>query len=183
MHVRSTLAAHPVIFASGLAAVLGLAIFVLAYFEPQKLFIDDRVHEGLPTVAASADGGPTAGERRAGADREPRIEVLARGAFQSYEHSTTGRAEALRLADGSRYLRLEGFETSNGPDVRVYLSAAPAGGDGDAFDDEYVELGELKGNIGSQNYAIPADLVLRQFESAVIWCKRFSVPFGAAPLQ
>jgi hypothetical protein len=183
MRVRSTVAAHPVIFTSALAAVLGAGIFVLAYFEPQKLFIDDRVNEGLPTVAAGADGGSTAGERRAGADREPRIEVLARGAFQSYEHSTTGSADVLRLADGSRYLRFERFETSNGPDVRVYLSAAPAGGDGDAFDDEYVELGELKGNIGSQNYAIPADLVLRQFESAVIWCKRFSVPFGAAPLQ
>ena len=45
-----------------------------------------------------------------------------------------------------------------------------------------MELGELKGNVGSQNYAIPADLELQQFESAVIWCKRFSVPFGAAPL-
>jgi hypothetical protein len=184
MRARSTVAAHPVIFASALAALLGVAIFVFAYFEPQKLFIDDRVHEALPTVAGEPEnGGSTAGEGRARADRRSRIEVLARGTFQSYEHSTSGGAEVLRLADGSRYLRLTSFVTSNGPDVRVYLSAAPAGGDGDAFDDEYVELGELKGNIGSQNYAIPADLGLRRFESAVIWCKRFSVPFGAAPLR
>ena len=183
MRVRSTVAAHPIIFASALVAVLGLGIFVLAYFEPQKLFIHDRVHEPLPTVEGEpASGGSAAGERRARAG-DSRLEVLASGAFQSHEHSTSGRAEALRLADGSRFLRFEDFETSNGPDVRVYLSAAPAGGDGDAFDDEYVELGELKGNVGSQNYAIPADLGLRQFESAVIWCKRFSVAFGAAPLQ
>lgn len=188
MRVRSTVAGHPVIFASALAAVVGLAIFVLAYFEPQKLFIDDRVHEPPPTVASgqSSDGGSGTGERRAPAapaDQGSRTEVLAGGAFQSYEHPTSGRAQVLRIADGSRYLRLESFETSNGPDVRVYLSAAPAGGDGDAFDDDYVELGELKGNIGNQNYAIPADLGLRRFPSAVIWCKRFSVAFGTAPLQ
>jgi|SRR5581483_6796200 len=84
---------------------------------------------------------------------------------------------------GSRYLRFERFETSNGPDLHVYLSAAPAGGDGDAFDDSYVELGELKGNIGPQNYAIPTDLRLGDYRSAVVWCKRFSVAFAAAPLD
>ncbi len=185
MRLRSALAAHPVILVAALVAVVGLSAFVLAYFEPQKLFIDDRVHEPLPAASAGpgSDGGSEAGERRQRVDQGPRIEVLARGAFQSYEHSTSGRAEVLRLADGSRYLRLESFETSNGPDVRVYLSAAPAGGDGDAFDDDYAELGELKGNIGSQNYAIPADLALGRFQSAVIWCKRFSVAFGAAPLR
>lgn len=186
MRLRSTVAAHPVIFASALAGGVGLAIFVLAYFEPQKLFIDDRVDEPLPTAGATDAAKPSAanGEARsAQRTRHPRIEVLGGGRFQSYEHSTSGRAKALRLADGSRYLRLEGFETSNGPDLRVYLSAALAGGAGDAFDDDYVELGELKGNIGSQNYAIPAKLELRRFQSAVIWCKRFSVAFGAAPLR
>src|SRR6266536_4218113 len=71
------------------AALGGIAIvaFVLAYFEPQKLFIDDRVNEPLPTVAASdaeGAGGP-------GAKTKPRIEAIASGNFQSYEHSTSGR--------------------------------------------------------------------------------------------
>jgi hypothetical protein len=182
--MRAFLAAHRLLVGLATLVVVGLTAFVLAYFEPQTLFIDDRVDEPLPTVAsdqASSDAPPEGSGQEAGRP-ELAVEALGSGAFESYEHSTSGRARAIRLSDGSRYLRLEDFETSNGPDVRVYLSAAPAGGPGDAFDDDYVELGELKGNIGDQNYAIPADVDLGHFQSAVIWCKRFSVAFGAAPL-
>ena len=181
--MRSFVASHRVAVTIAGLLVAGLAAFVLIYFEPQALFIDHRVDEPLPTAVAELpsrakppNGGPP--ERNARA-----IHVVATGTFQSYEHSTSGRARILRLADGSRYLRLDRFSTSNGPDVRVYLSAAPAGGPGDAFDDDYVELGELRGNIGDQNYAIPSGRELAHFRSAVIWCKRFSVAFGAASLD
>jgi Electron transfer DM13 len=188
MTMRSFIASHRLVLSSAAVVVVALIAFVLIYFEPQTLFIDDRVDEPLPTVTSSdagsttpstpSNGGGQSGQGHSG----PALEVLASGPFSSYEHSTTGRARVIRLGDGSRYLRFDHFETSNGPDVRVYLSAAPAGGPGDAFDDDYVELGELKGNIGDQNYAIPGDLRLSDFQSAVVWCKRFSVPFGAAPV-
>jgi hypothetical protein len=52
------------------------------------------------------------------------------------------------------------------------------------FDDgRWVELGRLKGNRGDQAYAIPADVDLTGLGSVSIWCKRFAVSFGAAPLQ
>jgi hypothetical protein len=145
-------------------AVLGaaaLGAFVLAYFEPQKLLIDDRVAEAPP---------PTA------------IRTLTVGTFRSYEHPTSGRARVIATADGRRYVRFEDFETSNGPALKVYLSAARATGPGDGFDDRFVELGDLKGNIGSQNYTIPAGVRLERYRSVVVWCRRFSVPFAAAPL-
>src|SRR5512132_2182516 len=85
-----------------------LAAFVLAYFEPQKLFIDDRVAEALPAATA--------------------IRTLTVGTFRSYEHSTSGRARVIATADGRRYVRFEDFATSNGPALKVYLSAAPATG-------------------------------------------------------
>jgi hypothetical protein len=176
--MRAFLAAHRLLVSLAALLVAAGTAFVLLYFEPQALFIDDRVDEPLPALASDPTGGDGAG---AGAS-EPAIRVLRSGAFTSYEHSTSGQARAILLPDGSRYLRLEDFETSNGPDVRVYLSAAAAGGPGDAFDDEYVELGELKGNIGDQNYAISADVDLDRLGTAVIWCERFSVAFGAAPL-
>ena len=144
-------------------AVLGaaaLAAFVLAYFEPQKFFIDDRVAEALPATA---------------------VKTLSAGTFRSYEHATSGRARLIATG-GRRYVRFEDFETSNGPALKVYLSAAPASGPGDSFDDRFVDLGDLKGNIGSQNYTIPADVRLERYRSVVVWCKRFSVPFAAAPL-
>jgi hypothetical protein len=46
----------------------------------------------------------------------------------------------------------------------------------------HVDLGPLKGNKGSQNYPLPADLDLTRYRSVTIWCARFHVSFGAADL-
>lgn len=111
---------------------------------------------------------------------------LFRGTFITHEHGTTGIARVLRLADGSRVLRLEDLDTSNGPDLKVVLSDAPvlAGRPGwHVFDDDaHVKLANLKGNRGSQNYAIPAGVDLAALRSVSIWCDRFNVSFGAAAL-
>lgn len=94
--------------------------------------------------------------------------------------------ELIRLPDGSRTLRLEDLDTSNGPDLRVWLSDAPVkeGVAGwSVFDDgKHVSLGRLKGNKGDQNYGIPADVNLADYRSVTIWCDRFDVSFGAAAL-
>ena len=162
---------------AGLAlAAVALGVFALLYFEPQKLFIDDVVHEAPPapaTAVAPATGSATA---------TPATRTLSVGAFRSFEHASSGTARVLALADGRRYVRFERFRTSNGPALKVYLSAAPAAGPGDAFDDRYVSLGDLKGNIGEQNYAIPRDVDLARYRSVVVWCARFHVPFAAAAL-
>jgi hypothetical protein len=46
----------------------------------------------------------------------------------------------------------------------------------------YVDLGSLKGNIGDQNYEIPADVDASQFGSVVIYCVPVHVLFSIAPL-
>ncbi|GAQ65047.1 electron transfer DM13 [Streptomyces scabiei] len=86
-------------------------------------------------------------------------------------------------------VRLENLDTSNGPDLWVWLTDAPVkeGMDGwRVFDDgEYVSLGKLKGNRGnkgSQNYAAPEDVDLSRYSSVSIWCDRFDVSFDAAEL-
>lgn len=152
------------------ALASGLTAFVLLYFEPQKLFIDDVVHEPPPVLPAPASGVA------------PAARTLSIGAFRSYEHASAGRARVLAVPDGRRYVRFEAFRTSNGPALKVYLSAAPASGPGDAFDDRYLDLGDLKGNIGEQNYSIPRNAHLSRYRSVVVWCARFHVPFAAAPL-
>jgi hypothetical protein len=88
----------------------------------------------------------------------------------------------LALGGGARVVRLEDLDTSNGPDLFVYLSTNPTGGPEGAFDDDYVNLGRLKGNQGDQNYSLPADVDLKRFASVVIWCDRFDSAFGAADL-
>ena len=110
--------------------------------------------------------------------------VLASGTFVDGEHATSGSASVLQLPDGSRFVRLEDFSTSDGPDVHVWITDQQAGGDdwGKYDDGRYLELGSLKGTDGNQNYAIPADADLAGLTSVIIWCDRFNVAFGSAPI-
>jgi Electron transfer DM13 len=157
------------------------AVAAVAWFQPQKLFIDERVDEALPAAASppppGADSSP--GQPRT---RPAEPKVLSTSAFRSLGHATSGRAVALELADGRRFLRLDELRTSNGPDLHVYLSAAAAGAPRDSFDDDFVSLGRLRANQGNQNYAIPDGVTLDRYRSVVIWCRRFTYAFGAAAL-
>jgi len=119
-----------------------------------------------------------------GASDGPAPVTLAGGAFRSLEHASSGTALLVELPDGSRYLRLQDLETSNGPDLRVVLTDQPLSEDWRVWDDgELLDLGGLKGNIGSSNYAIGSKVDLATFRTAVIWCRRFSVGFAVAPLE
>lgn len=141
-------------------------------FRPERLFVNARVNEEFP-----------AGSARASATNASPV-TLAEGNFHDGAHKTSGMATIHRLPDGKRVLRLTNFETSNGPDVRVYLVAAQDASDNDTVTRAgFLELGSLKGNIGDQNYDLPAETDLSKYRAVTIWCKRFSVNFGTAPLM
>ncbi|MGX1302308.1 hypothetical protein RKD35_003796 [Streptomyces albogriseolus] len=173
-----------------LLVVVATAGFGLYWFQPWKLWQDQTVEEALPT--AQATPGPAEEEQAveaepSGAPSSPAgPRTLAAGELISHEHATSGTVKLVRLDDGSHVVRLENLDTSNGPDLRVWLTDAPVK-EGQAgwhvFDDgEYVSLGKLKGNKGSQNYAVPNDVDPSRFTSVSIWCDRFDVSFGAAEL-
>jgi hypothetical protein len=107
----------------------------------------------------------------------------AGGAFMSIDHGTSGTVLLLEDATGTRFVRLENLDTSNGPDLYVYISTNPPDGPEGQFDDDYVNLGRLAGNVGNSNYVIPAGTDLSRYASVVIWCDRFNSAFGAAPLS
>jgi len=135
-----------------------------------------------PEPAATQAAAPEPPAPVAVAPTEPT--TLASGTFVDGEHATSGTATILQLPDGSRFVRLEGFSTSDGPDVDVWVTDQQAGGDdwGKYDDGRYVSLGDLKGTDGNQNYPIPADADLAGLTSVVIWCDRFNVAFGSAPV-
>jgi hypothetical protein len=109
-------------------------------------------------------------------------QVLASGNFHDVAHKGVGQATIYQLGD-KRVLRFTNFETSNGPDVRVYLIATKDASDSDTVKQAgFVEVGALKGNIGDQNYEISPDLDLNKYRAVSIWCKRFGVNFATAPL-
>jgi hypothetical protein len=150
-------------------------------FRPELLLVKTRVNESLPgenvasaTETATMAEGSGMGDAATG--------VLLAGQFHSVHHETRGTATVHEIG-GKRLLRFTDFSTSNGPDVRVYLVAAT-----DASDNEtvtkagFVELGQLKGTEGDQNYEIPAGLDLTRYRAVTIWCRRFSVNFATAPL-
>jgi hypothetical protein len=189
--LRAFISAHRRAVVVTTLIAIALVAGAVVWFQPQKLVIDRQVDEALPGAAGenpTNDGNPApagsegdsvpAGEAASGPRR-----TLASGSFQSLEHKTVGRASLLELPDGTRYLRFEDLATSNGPDLRVYLSEIPASDDWYAYGERFTDLGALKGNLGSQNYPVPDDVDLARYKSAVIWCRRFTVGFGVAPLR
>ncbi|WP_447943446.1 DM13 domain-containing protein [Microbacterium aurum] len=176
--------------ALAVSAVVGGALV----FQPWLLFIDVRVDDEIPAAVATATPEPTPA---ASASVEPAEQItpappagpvdLLTGSFISHEHTTSGSVRVIENPDGTRQLALVGLETSNGPDVHVWLSAGPVveGTDGwfTAAGYEHIDLGPIKGNIGDQLYDIPADVDLTVFRTVVLWCVPFSVSFGAAALS
>ena len=137
-------------------------------FRPERLFINQQVNEQFP-VASAATATTT---------------TLGTGQFHRVAHETKGTATVYQLPDGKRTLRLTNFETSNGPDVHVYLIAAADAKDSDTVKSAgFVEIGALKGNVGDQNYDLPAGIDLNKYRAVTIWCQRFGVNFGTAPLK
>ena len=109
--------------------------------------------------------------------------ILVQGQFKDADsfHKGSGTGTIYQLPDGSHLLRLEDFTVTNGPDLHVLLASSPSP-TGRADLEDYVDLGSLKGNIGNQNYEIPAGTDLSQFKSVVIYCEPFHVVFSTAAL-
>lgn len=163
--------------------VVALAVALWA-FEPWRLWTRSTVDEALPSGAPAVAAQPSSAASPAAAPVDPGPRELGGGRFVSQEHPTTGTARLLELGDGSRVLRLEGFGTSDGPDLHVWLTDADAGGEWGKYDDgRTVRLGELTATDGNQNYPLPPGVSLDGLRSAVIWCDRFNVAFGSAPLS
>jgi Electron transfer DM13 len=183
-------AARPLLVVlGGLAFVAILAWLAFGLFGIQSAFTSTKVTEAGPAFQSGANGSNALGSAEFDAAMEEaaahpkqvndnmmpgKITTLAEGRFSGHTgHSVEGKAAVLNDGTKQRFLRLEEFQSTNGPDLKVYLRAG---------NDKFVSLGDLKGNIGSQNYEIPADVDLAVFHTVQIWCERFGVLFGDAAL-
>ena len=93
-------------------------------------------------------------------------------------HYGRGSASLYRLADGSFFVRLEDIETPHAPAVFVYLVLRSSQTEPNGA----VDLGALKGNVGSQNYVVPAGTDVTRFHTVLLWCRRFATPVAAATI-
>ena len=150
--------------------IAGLAVLGGAWyaFRPERLFIKTTVNEALPTATAATKSAPA---------------PLLAGDFRGIAHETKGKATVYEIEGGKRVVRFSNFETSNGPDVQVYLVAANDAPDNDTVKKAgFLPLGALKGTTGDQNYELPAEADLSKYRAVTVWCRRFGVNFGTAPL-
>lgn len=145
--------------------ILFLAWFA---FRPERLLINRNVEENVPADEKSSSNA----------------QALESRSFHSILHPTQATATTYRIGDGSRVLRFTDFSTSNGPDVHIYMVAADDANDAaTVLHAGFIDLGPIKGNIGDQNYVLGSDVDLSKYRAVSVWCKRFSVNFGTAPLR
>lgn len=145
--------------------IIGIGIIVLSaviigYRLISPLFIDVHISEKMPE-----------------GEKQVKSVDLGEGKFAGVSgHSASGTAKLLALGD-NRYVRFEDdFKVTNGPDLFVYL------GKNGQYDSN-ANLGSLKGNIGAQNYAIPKEINLADYDSVWVWCRTFYVGFGVASFK
>ena len=184
-------------------AVITFIVFGAAWWLISPLFINRSVSEGFPTLAPmatksevpaaaslsepTATPAATAEPTQDASDAMPEGEgltLVSKGEFYDLAHHGEGTASVYNFDDGSRVLRFENFQVLNGPDLHVYLAVQdPVPNTVGQELVGYIDLGELKGNIGDQNYDIPDGVNLEDYPSVVVWCVPFRVPFSAASLS
>lgn len=104
-----------------------------------------------------------------------------------------GRLTIYQQVDNSKILRFEEFSVVNGPALRVALATTPPEDTSDEEEAtptspiEYIvtgglDLGPLIGTTGNQNYDIPAEVDITQFDSVVIYSPSLEMIYSIAPL-
>jgi len=173
---------RPIAWVVVLALVAGT--IGLCLFQPWLLFTragGDGATRGTEAAA------PARRDQGGGATLPANATPIAAGTILTNFRPTSGTVKIARLPDGRVQLALVDFATVEGPDLRVWLTDQPVIQDETGwhvFDDgRYVEVGRLKGNRGNQVYPLPAGTDLNGLRSVAIWCKRFSIGFGAAELR
>lgn len=146
--------------------LLVLIFLAVAYWLISPFFIEKRVSENINDIQTSTDN-----------EEKIEIETISSGIFEGLEnHSAQGSATMLKAGD-KYYIRFEDdFSVTNGPDLFVYLGK-------NGVYDPSSRLSILKGNIGGQNYEIPSDINIENYNEVWIWCRAFSVPFAKAVLS
>ena len=150
-----------------LIAVIVAIIIPLSVYTISPLFIESTINEELPVSMQTVN------------DDQQRVMTSHSGRFVGVDdgiHDAQGVVLVVPLEDGKNILRFEDFHSTNGPDLHVYLAT-------DNMASDFVNLGRLKANNGNQNYEIPEGTDISKYDTALIWCKQFSVLFGHAELS
>jgi electron transfer DM13 len=114
-----------------------------------------------------------------------RVQLVATGTFIHANPSDPVHWGKGTVSVYERTVFLESdFEVGPGPAFHVYLvPKASIRSAADLAGVKHVDLGGLRSFKGSQRYAIPDGVDLKDYPSVIIWCEAFSVLISPADLQ
>lgn len=95
--------------------------------------------------------------------------------FSNGSYGVVKGTARIYLTNGKYQLALEDFSTSNGPDLKVYISK-------EQQPVNFVNLGSLKSISGNQVYDIPDGVNVKDYTYALIFCQQYSHLFGYTKL-
>jgi Electron transfer DM13 len=103
-------------------------------------------------------------------------ELSYSGSFMNGPYGTVSGTANIYADSGNDVLELKDFQTSNGPDLHVYLSQ-------EEQPINFIDLGKLKSTNGNQLYNIPAGTDFATYKYALIHCQQFNHLFGSTLLE
>lgn len=177
--------------------VLTIPAIALVWWLGSPLFLDTTVDETFPTAPAITTASTSVQSAEPSTPQTTDLDVAAAGEVAAptelltgtfvdadAAHRGSGSATVFELEDGSRVLRFEQFEVTNGPDLHVLLVPTGETVDRDLLTQVgYEDLGKLKGNVGNQNYVVPQSLDSDGTWTVVVYCEPFHVVFSTAQLS
>ncbi|QPC47796.1 DM13 domain-containing protein [Mangrovibacillus cuniculi] len=158
-----------------IAIIVTIPVLIIGWWLVSPLFLDEVVNEEPVTVTvAQPEEAEEATDQQVVEEQEVTTVTMLSGSFVDADaiHQVSGDVKV----DGEN-IRIENLDATNGPDLFLYLVE-----EGQETKDG-VNLGELKGNKGNQNYFIPKDITVKEGMRLVVWCKQFDVDFGYAILS
>lgn len=102
--------------------------------------------------------------------------ILKQGSFSGNMSYTVSGSVKLYEYLGKKYIYFENFNSSNGPDLKVYIATSNTAS-------QFVNLGTLKGVSGVQVYEVKNPPDFNQYNRVLIWCQQFGLLFGTSTIQ
>ena len=103
------------------------------------------------------------------------------GGWVNKQYNIKGGWEILEKNGKSIIKFTDNFQTKGGPDLKIFLSKRDiTSATGKNATSNSILLSALKSNSGAQEYVVPSNIDLNDYQSVLIHCESFSVLWGGA---
>lgn len=111
--------------------------------------------------------------------------LVREGQFTTIDaiRGATGRLMIYQLPDQTRVMRIEDFTASRAPDVHLVFTRNPDPTDERGVGVDYIDLGELKGNVGNQTYPVPQGVDFNVYPILALYSVKYDVVISTATLR